>query len=115
MALAFLSKKSFHPTNFNNQESVWKAEQAEAEEQRKLDEWKSKREEERQIEELRRLQRESGQGGGAGPKKAERVDFLYEQQAPAAQQAPPLGASPSRAAPPHRRRSAKKRQVRPSR
>ena len=48
MSLAFLSKKTFHPTNFNNQEAVWKAEQAEAEEQRKLEEWKSKREEERQ-------------------------------------------------------------------
>ena len=78
MSLAFLSKKSWHVTNFTNQESVWKAEQVKAEENRKLDEWKMKREEERQIEELRRLQHESGQGVTA--KRQERVDFLYEQQ-----------------------------------
>ena len=53
MSLAFLAKKTWHPTNFSNQEAVWKAEQKDAEEARKLEEWKTKREEERQIEELR--------------------------------------------------------------
>ena len=82
MSLAFLSKKTWHVTNFSNQEAVWKAEQAKDEENRKLEEWKTKREEERQIEELRRLQRESGQGESSygGKHKQERVDFLYEQQ-----------------------------------
>ena len=82
MALAFLSKKSWHVANFTNQEAVWKAEQVEAAETRKLEEWKTKREEERQIEELRRLQRESGQGEASygGKHAQERVDFLYEQQ-----------------------------------
>ena len=47
MSLAFLAKKTWHVTNFQNQEAVWKAEQAQAEEQRKLEEWKTKREEER--------------------------------------------------------------------
>jgi hypothetical protein len=79
MSLAFLAKKTWHVTNFQNQEAVWKAEQAQAEEQRKLEEWKTKREEERQIMELRQLQRESGQGGGEGAsKQQERVDFLYD-------------------------------------
>ena len=80
MSLAFLSKKTWHVTNFANQEAVWKAEQKDAEENRKMEEWKTKREEERQVEELRRLQRESGQGGSSGKPHQERVDFLYEQQ-----------------------------------
>ena len=37
MSLAFLAKKTWHVTNFQNQEAVWKAEQAQAEEQRKLE------------------------------------------------------------------------------
>ena len=82
MSLAFLSKKTWHVTNFSNQEAVWKAEQAKAEEQRKLEEWKKKREEERQIMELTQLQRESGQGGGEGAvKQQERVEFLYDMPA----------------------------------
>ena len=82
MSLAFLSKKTWHVTNFSNQEAVWKAEQAKAEEQRKLEEWKKKREEERQIMELKQLQRESGQGGGEGAvKQQERVEFLYDMPA----------------------------------
>ena len=80
MSLAFLSKKTWHVTNFANQEAVWKAEQKDAEETRKMEEWKTKREEERQVEELRRLQRESGQGASSGSQRPERVDFLYEQQ-----------------------------------
>ena len=79
MSLAFLSKKTWHVTNFSNQEAVWKAEKAKAEEEKKMEEWKKKQEEDRQIMELKRLQRESGQApqGGAA-KERERVDFLYE-------------------------------------
>eukprot|EP00962_Isochrysis_galbana_P056885 scaffold29027_cov90-Isochrysis_galbana.AAC.2 len=60
MSLSFLSKKSFHVTNVNNVEKVWLAERQEAEEQRKLAEWKKQREEERQKMELVELQQETG-------------------------------------------------------
>jgi hypothetical protein len=77
MSLAFLHKKSWHTANLKNVEQVWLSEQKQAEEDRKLEAWKKDREEERQIEELRRLQRESS-GGGGGAAHKERVDFLYE-------------------------------------
>ena len=77
MSLAFLSKKTWHVTNLVNVEKVWLAEQQDKAEAAKLETWKKDREEERQIMELRQLQRESGQGeGGSGA--PERVDFLYE-------------------------------------
>ena len=76
--LAYPSGVMIAVTNFANQEAVWKAEQAKAEEDRKLEAWKKDREEERQIMELKQLQQESGQG--ASTARPERVDFLYEQQ-----------------------------------
>jgi hypothetical protein len=60
MSLSFLSKKSFHVTNVNNVEKVWLAERQEAEEKRKLEEWKKQCEEERQQMELVELQQETG-------------------------------------------------------
>ena len=56
MSLSFLSKKSWHTTNLQNVEKVWLAEQAEKKEAEKLDQWKKEREEERQIEQLRRCE-----------------------------------------------------------
>ena len=77
-AMAFLSKKSWHPANQPNQEKVWLAEQADQAEKRKIEAWQKEREEERRIMELQQLQQSSGQTGGKTPAAKERVDFLYE-------------------------------------
>ena len=76
MSLSFLAKKSWHTLNVDNVEKVWIAEQAEEAEKAKLEAWKKEKEEERQIMELRELQ--GDMGGGREKKRAERVDFLYE-------------------------------------
>ena len=78
MSLAFLHKKSWHTANLKNVEQVWLSEQKQAEDDRKLEAWKKDREEERQIMELKQLQRDSTGGGGGGAAAKERVDFLYE-------------------------------------
>jgi len=73
MSLSFLSKKSWHTLNTNNVEKVWLAEQAEAEEKRKLEEWKHQRQEERQKEDLHELQQETGHACvQAGPARCAR-------------------------------------------
>jgi hypothetical protein len=49
--MAFLNKKTWHPGRFQNQEEVWKREQAAAAEQRKLEELRKQYEDERKNEE----------------------------------------------------------------
>ena len=44
MSLSFLSKKTWHTTNLKNVEKVWLAEQAQAEDAKKLEAWKKDRE-----------------------------------------------------------------------
>ncbi|EOD22508.1 hypothetical protein EMIHUDRAFT_240288 [Emiliania huxleyi CCMP1516] len=80
MSLSFLSKKSWHVANVSNVEKVWLAEQKLEQEKKKLEEYTHTLKEERQKEELLRLQQEQGL---VAPRK-ERVDFLYEQQETAA-------------------------------
>lgn len=55
-------------------EQVWKAEQKEKEEQKKLEEVQKQIKEERKLEEIQRIAEEAGQA----PKRQEKVDFLYD-------------------------------------
>lgn len=54
------TKKSWHPNTFKNQERVWKAEQADAAEKRKLAELQHEINEERNREELKTIAKKSG-------------------------------------------------------
>lgn len=58
--LAFLSKKSWHPARHQNQEEVWKREQAAAAEKRSMEELRKQMEDERAKEELFRVARAAG-------------------------------------------------------
>lgn len=55
-----------------NQERVWKAEKAANEEKKMLAQLRKEREEERQLEELHRLQEAS-----TGKKRVEKLDWMY--------------------------------------
>ncbi|OXH33792.1 pre-mRNA-splicing factor CWC25 [Cryptococcus neoformans] len=65
-------KKSWHPVLLVNQERVWKAEKAANEEKKMLAQLRKEREEERQLEELHRLQEAS-----TGKKRVEKLDWMY--------------------------------------
>lgn len=58
----FITKKFFHPSSFRNQEKLWKAQTADERERRKQDELEKRREEERQVEALRKQMYLAGQG-----------------------------------------------------
>jgi hypothetical protein len=55
MGLSYLSKKSWHPSNFSNIEQVWTAETKEKEKDQRLADRIKKLKEEKQIEDLKRL------------------------------------------------------------
>jgi len=65
-------KKSWHPNLRKNQERVWKEEQTALEERKLIEKLKKERDEERQIEELQRLQEAAG-----GKVVTKRVDWMY--------------------------------------
>ncbi|RKP25955.1 Pre-mRNA splicing factor-domain-containing protein, partial [Syncephalis pseudoplumigaleata] len=65
-------KKSWHTGTFRNQEMVWKREQEVAEENKKLEQLRKELEEERQLQELQRIQEASG-----GRKRTERLEWMY--------------------------------------
>lgn len=58
----FISKKFFHPSNFKNQEKLWKAQTESERDRRKQLEMEKRRDEERQVEELRKQMYLAGQG-----------------------------------------------------
>lgn len=58
----FISKKFFHPSSFRNQEKLWKAQNADEQETRKQAELEKRREEERQVESLKKQMYLAGQG-----------------------------------------------------
>eukprot|EP00301_Raphidiophrys_heterophryoidea_P002178 c11020_g1_i1.p1 GENE.c11020_g1_i1~~c11020_g1_i1.p1 ORF type:complete len:498 (-),score=152.12 c11020_g1_i1:105-1520(-) len=66
-------KKTFHPLTYQNQERIWKAEQRAAAEQKKKEEHLKTLREEKQIEELRRVQVEAGLAT-----RKDRLDWMYE-------------------------------------
>ena len=55
MSLSFLSKKSWHTGTLKNQEEVWKREEKEQEEKKKLKEFQKQIDDERKIQEMREL------------------------------------------------------------
>jgi hypothetical protein len=65
-------KKSWHPHLRKNQEKVWKEENAALEERKLIEKLRKEREEERQIEELQKLQEVNG-----GKVVTRRVDWMY--------------------------------------
>eukprot|EP01083_Nonionella_stella_P034856 95302_1 len=73
--LAFLSKKPWHTTNINNVERVWKAEQKAANEKKLIAEIRKKREEERQVQEMRNVQIEAGL---INPDDVQRLEWMYK-------------------------------------
>jgi hypothetical protein len=72
--MSFLNKKSWHTGGFKMIEKVWKAEQAAAEEQKKIDTLRKEMDEERRIEQLRKLQHEAGL---LTKNQLERLDWMY--------------------------------------
>jgi len=74
MGLSFLNKKSWHTASFQNIEKVWLAEQKVKEQRRREQERQKKLKEERQIEDLKKVQVEAG----LIPKShLERMDWMY--------------------------------------
>ena len=78
-----MAKKSWHTTNFKNVEKVWVAEHQAQEEQKKVAELQKQIMEERQIQELRKLQVASGQ---VVKTVDTTLDWMYEGPAAAQQQ-----------------------------
>lgn len=66
------TKKSWHPHLRKNQERVWKEEKAALEERKLIEKLRKEREEERQIEELQKMQEAAG-----GKVATKRVDWMY--------------------------------------
>lgn len=60
MGLKFLNKKGWHTGSLRNLEKVWKAEQKDVEEKKKLDELKKQIASDREAEELQRLREQAG-------------------------------------------------------
>lgn len=67
------TKKAWHPSTLKNQERVWKAEQAAAEEQRRIAELQRERAQEREREELNKLARQNSDKGGDN-----RLSWMYD-------------------------------------
>ena len=65
-------KKSWHPHLMSNQKRVWAEEKKALDERKKTDQVLKERAEERQIQELERLQEAAG-----GKKRTDRVDWMY--------------------------------------
>eukprot|EP00931_Biecheleriopsis_adriatica_P057161 TRINITY_DN338_c1_g1_i1.p1 TRINITY_DN338_c1_g1~~TRINITY_DN338_c1_g1_i1.p1 ORF type:complete len:345 (+),score=96.88 TRINITY_DN338_c1_g1_i1:89-1036(+) len=62
----FINKKFFHPSSIRNQEKLWQAQTADERERKRQIELQKRRDEERQVEELRKQMYLSGQGSSAG-------------------------------------------------
>ncbi|KAH9611086.1 hypothetical protein KSS87_018989 [Heliosperma pusillum] len=73
MGMKFLNKKGWHTGSLRNIENVWKAEQKDEAEKRKLEELRKQIHEERERDEFRQLQEQAG----FAPRQ-ERLEFLYD-------------------------------------
>jgi len=72
--LAFLNKKTWHTGHIRNIEKVWQAEQKAKQEKVKLEQLRKELDEERQIEELRKLQADAGL---ISQSSLNRLDWMY--------------------------------------
>lgn len=79
-ALQFLNKKSWHTSTIRNNEKVWLAEQAAAKEKARIAELQKQLEEERKLEEIHRLEIESGRLDPAEILKRRRLNWMYEHE-----------------------------------
>ncbi|CAG4998356.1 unnamed protein product [Parnassius apollo] len=70
------SKKAWHPSTLKNQERVWKAEQAAAEENKRILELQRERAEERDREELNKIVKRTS--GSAGSSNENRLHWMYD-------------------------------------
>lgn len=75
-SLQFLNKKSWHVNTKKNEEKVWLRQQAAAKEALRVAELQKQLNEERKLEEIQRLERESGRS--TAPPRAPRIDWMYE-------------------------------------
>lgn len=75
-SLQFLNKKSWHVGTKKNEEKVWLREQAAGKEAARIAELQKQLNGERKLEEIQRLERESGRS--AAPARAPRLDWMYE-------------------------------------
>lgn len=74
----FINKKFFHPSTLRNQEKLWLAMTADEREKKKQAELEKRREEERQVEELRKQMYLSGQGSATDVASAAMKDKMKE-------------------------------------
>jgi len=80
--LNYLSKKSWHPSSFQNIEKVWLAESKEKEKDQRLADRMKKLREEKQIEELKLIQIREG----IIPESSlQRLDWMYQDRSAANQ------------------------------
>ncbi|CAK1602954.1 unnamed protein product [Parnassius mnemosyne] len=70
------SKKAWHPSTLKNQERVWKAEQAAAEENKRILELQRERAEERDREELNKIAKRTS--GSANSSNENRLHWMYD-------------------------------------
>ena len=78
----YLSKKSWHPSSFQNIEKVWLAESKEKEKDQRLADRMKKLREEKQIEELKLIQIREG----IIPESSlQRLDWMYQDRSAANQ------------------------------
>ena len=75
MGLSFLNKKPWHTGSIQNQEKVWLVEQKQKDLEKRQEELRKKLKEERHIEELKRLEVESGLLPAS---HKDRMSWLYE-------------------------------------
>ncbi|KAI9358097.1 hypothetical protein BD770DRAFT_84337 [Pilaira anomala] len=65
-------KKSWHPATFKNQERVWKEEQKKKEEDSKIEQMRKELAEERQLQDLQRMQEDAGT-----KQRSNKLDWMY--------------------------------------
>ncbi|XP_013168277.1 PREDICTED: pre-mRNA-splicing factor CWC25 homolog [Papilio xuthus] len=70
------TKKAWHPSNYKNQERVWKAEQAAAQEKKRISELQRERAEERDREQLNEIAKRTA-AGGSSPND-NRLHWMYD-------------------------------------
>lgn len=82
MGLSYLSKKSWHPSSFQNIEKVWLAESKEKEKDQRHADRIKKLKEEKQIEDLKLIQIKEG----IIPESSlQRLDWMYQDRTAAQQ------------------------------
>lgn len=77
-ALQFLNKKSWHVSTIKNNEKVWLKEQQAAKEKSRMEELQKQLAEERKLEQIQRLEEQSGRLDPAQALKRRRLNWMYD-------------------------------------